>query len=97
MRARLLGTAELRIGADEVVADLIADFSGTPAAKGFSAATSIVGPPVSAPVISAGQEIWIEANLAPGHYVALCFISDPGTDVPHVMQGMIDAFEVTGS
>jgi hypothetical protein len=81
--------------ADEVHDGFMAGFSGTPVADGFSIETSIVGPPVSVPVITGGQEIWIEADLAPGFYVAVCFVADPGADVPHFMQGMIDSFEVT--
>lgn len=80
--------------ADEVAGGLMAEFSGTPVADGFSFESSVMGPPVEIPVITAGQEIWVEANLEPGYYVALCFISDPGSDVPHAMQGMIDSFEV---
>jgi hypothetical protein len=82
--------------ADEVAAGVMAEFSGTPAAEGFSFASSTLGPPMGVPVITGGQEFWVEAVLEPGFYVALCFISDPGSDVPHVMQGMVDTFEVTG-
>jgi len=81
--------------ADEVHNGVMAEFSGTPADEGFSFATSIVGPPIDLPVITAGQEVWLEANLAPGYYVAICFVADPGSDVPHVMQGMTSSFEVT--
>jgi hypothetical protein len=35
----------------------------------------------------------VEANLAPGFYVAISFLPDPGSDVFHVMMGMIDNFE----
>ncbi len=80
---------------EEVTGGMMGYFMGTPVADGFSPETSIVGPPVEVPVISAGQEIWLEANLMPGHYAALCFISDPGSDVPHLMQGMVSTFEVT--
>ncbi len=82
--------------AEEVTDGLMAGFSGTPVTEGFSFESSVVGPPTFSPVITAGQEIWIETNLQPGHYVALCFISDPGSDIPHIMQGMFDTFEVTG-
>ncbi len=78
---------------DEVVAGLVADFTGTPAAAGaFSFELAELA--FSSPVISAGQTIWIEANFEPGYYVALCFLPDPGTDLPHAVSGMIDAFEV---
>jgi hypothetical protein len=45
--------------------------------------------------VAPGQETTNTATLLPGQYVVLCYI--PGTDgVPHVMKGMIQAFEVTG-
>jgi hypothetical protein len=45
--------------------------------------------------VAPGQETTNTATLVPGQYVVLCYI--PGTDgVPHVMKGMIQAFEVTG-
>jgi hypothetical protein len=76
--------------AEEVHDALMAMFSGTPVADGFS----LDAPPVLASsALSEGQSIWIEANLAPGFYVAICFLPDPGSDVPHVMMGMIDTFE----
>jgi hypothetical protein len=79
--------------ADEVVAGLVADFSGTPAAAGgFSFETAEFA--MSSPILSAGQTIWIEANPEPGFYVALCFLPDPGDELPHAVAGMVDAFEV---
>ncbi len=83
--------------AEEVQEGVMAEFSGTPVADGFSFETSIVGPDAAeVPVITGGQEIWMETNLEPGYYVAVCFVSDPGSDVPHLMAGMISSFEVTG-
>jgi hypothetical protein len=55
----------------------------------------VVGRPTEFPVITAGQEFWLEVDLAPGFYVALCFVADPGTNMPHVMHGMIAPFEAT--
>jgi len=81
--------------ADEVAEGIMAEFGGTPVADGFSFDASVMGPPVEVPVLTGGQEIWMEANLEPGFYVAVCFISDPGDDTPHAMRGMIDSFEVT--
>lgn len=78
---------------DEVVAGLVADFTATPAAAGafsFEAAEFAF----SSPPLSGGRTIWIEPNLEPGYYVALCFLPDPGADLPHAVSGMIDAFEV---
>jgi hypothetical protein len=80
--------------ADEAHSGAMAAFSGSPVADGFSMETSVVGPPTEFPVITAGQEFWLEVDLAPGFYVALCFVADPGTIMPHVLQGMIATFEV---
>jgi hypothetical protein len=43
----------------------------------------------------AEQETYV--NLRAGHYVALCFVSDAVSNVPHFAEGMIAQFEVTGS
>lgn len=43
-------------------------------------------------IISEGRAVWQDLDLAPGNYAAVCFIADPGSDVPHVMQGMISVF-----
>jgi hypothetical protein len=45
-------------------------------------------------VHSQGKISWTELDLQPGSYVALCFISDQGSDVPHAYMGMIDVFTV---
>jgi hypothetical protein len=46
------------------------------------------------PVLSTGQTNWIELDLQPGTYVALCFIPDRETGTPHVMLGMVEVFTV---
>jgi len=45
-------------------------------------------------LLSAGQTNYQEFDLAPATYFAVCFIADPGADVPHVAQGMIQVFTV---
>ena len=50
---------------------------------------------VDTPVISTGRTNWYAIDLTPGHYVALCFITDPETGAPHAMLGMIETFEIT--
>ena len=46
--------------------------------------------------IAPGAEASATAVLAPGNYAVLCFI--PGPDgVPHIMKGMVQPFEVTGT
>jgi hypothetical protein len=46
------------------------------------------------PIISPGKTMWTEFDFAPGFYLALCFIADPATGMPHVMSGMHQAFTV---
>jgi plastocyanin len=66
------------------------------AKQDFGAALSIitfVGGPTG---VQPGATGTITANLAPGNYIALCFV--PGPDgVPHFAKGMVGAFTVTGS
>jgi len=47
-----------------------------------------------AAIMSSGQAIVTEYDLAPGTYVALCFIADPETGMPHLMEGMAQSFTV---
>jgi hypothetical protein len=39
---------------------------------------------------------FVEFDLAPGNYVALCFVPDPATGKPHVALGMVRPFTVVG-
>jgi hypothetical protein len=48
------------------------------------------------PFLSQGEISWQEVNLTPGTYIALCFVSDKGSDVPHAAMGMFDIFTVPG-
>jgi hypothetical protein len=48
------------------------------------------------PLHSQGEISWQEVNLTPGTYVALCFVSDKGSQVPHAAMGMFDIFTVPG-
>jgi hypothetical protein len=45
-------------------------------------------------VISSGQTAWIELNLEPGNYIAVCFIPDQETGMPHLAMGMYELFTV---
>jgi hypothetical protein len=42
---------------------------------------------------SGGTTVWPVLDLEPGHYLALCFVPDPRNGMPHVMEGMIAAFD----
>lgn len=43
---------------------------------------------------SAGATAWYEVEMDPGTYVAVCFVTDPETGMPHIMLGMVEVFEV---
>jgi hypothetical protein len=45
-------------------------------------------------VLSTGQTAWMELNLEPGNYVAVCFIPDQETGMPHLAMGMYEFFTV---
>ncbi|MBA3642702.1 MAG: hypothetical protein H0W59_01340 [Chloroflexia bacterium] len=47
-----------------------------------------------AAIMSPGQSMVTEFDLAPGSYAALCFIADPETGMPHLMEGMAQSFTV---
>lgn len=80
------------VTADAIVADFVSLMSGTPPA----------GPPLIAQFThvgyaalqSGGQTTWIELDLAPGTYAVICFIIDPATGMPHVVNGMVTTFTV---
>ena len=45
-------------------------------------------------VMSAGRTAWVEFDLAPGTYVAVCFFPDRETQAPHAALGMAQVFTV---
>jgi hypothetical protein len=46
---------------------------------------------------STGTTVWPSLDLAPGRYVALCFVTDPATGKPHAVEGMVSLFDVGGA
>ncbi len=44
--------------------------------------------------LSPGTTAWTEVTLEPGTYVALCFVFDPATGLPHAAMGMVAVFSV---
>jgi hypothetical protein len=44
--------------------------------------------------LSPGREIWIELDLTPGIYAALCALPDPVPGQPHALLGEVDVFTV---
>jgi hypothetical protein len=47
-----------------------------------------------AAIMSPGQTMLTEYKLSPGSYVALCFVADPETGMPHLAEGMAQSFTV---
>lgn len=77
---------------DQVMAVLMAGPGATPAPGGLDPAT-IEGVGGIA-TISPGTTAWYITDLAPGTYVALCFVPDKDSGAPHAMMGMIQVFTV---
>ncbi len=44
--------------------------------------------------LSPGETAWTEVDLEAGTYVALCFVFDPESGLPHVAMGMVAVFTV---
>lgn len=68
------------------------DPSATPVGGGPSAADIAPGGGIG--WLSPGASAWTEVELQTGTYVALCFVFDPETGMPHAMLGMVDTFTV---
>ena len=45
-------------------------------------------------VFAPGASVWHKKNLAPCNYVALCFIPDKASGMPHAQMGMVVEFTV---
>jgi len=46
-------------------------------------------------LLSTGQTMYLPLTLDVSTYVALCFVTDPNTGMPHVMEGMAAVFKTT--
>ena len=77
---------------DDALAAVIARYGG-PAATGGLRAEDLTIAFVHG-TQSAGVTAWYAADLAPGAYVAFCFVPDPVNGMPHVMLGMTQIVEV---
>jgi hypothetical protein len=66
--------------------------SGTPpAGEPLMAQVAWVG---YAALQSGSQTTWVEFDLDPASYAVICFIIDPVTNRPHVLDGMAKVFVV---
>lgn len=79
---------------EQVMEAFTAEMTGTPPASGIDPSQFQDAGYIT--LHSQDVTTWVEMDLAPGTYVALCFISDQGSDVPHAAMGMIDVFTVPG-
>jgi hypothetical protein len=51
-------------------------------------------PPGGISQMDPGQTATVEWDLAPGRYVLICFVADPGSHAPHFALGMLHEFTV---
>jgi hypothetical protein len=66
--------------------------AGTPPAQdSISAQSTYVG---YAALQSGRYTTYQEFDLDPGSYAVICFIIDPATQMPHMMNGMVTVFTV---
>jgi hypothetical protein len=48
-------------------------------------------------LLSSGESMYVPTDLQDGTYMALCFVTDPATGQPHIMEGMVSVFQVGGA
>jgi hypothetical protein len=77
---------------EQIVAEMHAMMAGTPpASDSLTAQSAWVG---YAALQSGGTTTWAEFDLEPATYAVICYIVDPVTGRPHVLDGMVDVFTV---
>jgi hypothetical protein len=77
---------------EQIVSELAGMLSGTPTSgEPIMARLTWVG---YAALQSGGRTTWAEFDLDPATYAVICFIIDPATDRPHVIDGMAAVFTV---
>lgn len=80
--------------AEQVLALVTAEMSGTPAATGLKESDLKAVNPAGVMIQSAGATVYPIMNLDKGHYAAVCFMPDEKTGKPHVLEGMLAVFDV---
>jgi hypothetical protein len=55
---------------------------------------SLMMPAAMTGLQSLGVTNWFGFDFAPGFYQAVCFLADPGSETPHLIEGMIATFTV---
>ena len=79
---------------DDVMAILAAEATGGTPPAGVPNPETDFADIGETSLLSAGKSMWLEFDLAPGTYVALCFFPDPETRMPHAALGMVQLFTV---
>ena len=79
---------------DDVMAILAADATGGTPPPGVPNPETDFTFATETSVLSAGKSMWIEFDLAPGTYAAVCFFPDLETGMPHAAMGMVQVFTV---
>lgn len=77
---------------EQVMAALMAPPEATPPPGGLGFAD--LAPVGGVGYLSPGRTAWGVLDLAPGTYVALCFVPDRATGLPHAAMGMVAVFTV---
>jgi hypothetical protein len=90
---------------EEQVVEVVSAFFGPPASPEAATPEAVASPveeglsfddfvdAFETPILTSGRAMWIEVDLEPGTYTAICFLPTPdGT--PHVMLGMVEIFTV---
>ncbi len=80
------------VTAQDIIGEFNAMMSGTPMA--CEPLMAQFGGGAYTALQSGGQTTWAEFNFEPGTYAAICFILDPETGRPHVLDGMVTSFTV---
>lgn len=89
----LLLRSAVPITADQVIALFASEEGGaTPVAGGPT--FDDIEPVGGLGWLSPDTTAWTEVDLGDGTYAALCFVFDPATGQPHLMQGMVTVFTV---
>lgn len=92
----IISTAPEGLTTVDYINFLSAMMSGTPPAQVSPALDESAFQAVDGlEALSSGMTAWLPLHLAPGTYVAACFIGDKDTGVPHAAEGMAKVFTVT--
>jgi hypothetical protein len=78
---------------DQLIATVNSFMTGTPAAGTLN--FDDIHDVYDTSFISPGQHEWIQVNLDPGTYAAVCFFPDKDTHQPHALLGMVQVFTVS--